>query len=751
MSRAILTRNPMHVAICAGLAVISLFAGNAALAQSAQPGAVITLDPVVVSGEAGVTRAESLRDGFAEAPGATAVVGAEDIEGIPAPTFAEAMIGVPGVVVQEFFGGNDQPRFQIRGSGMQQSPTERGLLVLQNGMPVNRADGSYIAGLAAPGLADAIEVWRGPAAHRLGASVLGGAINFISPTATTSPDTRFSFGAGSFGQRSAAGQTSFMSQDINGLVQFEWDEGDGYRDENNVSRRGVIGGNVEILHGDGIATQFFLSYTDLEFDVPGPVTKEALESDPESVHPGPAFVSPGTVINPGPNVPRDQPRRKATQVLAGARTTIDRRDHVYDLGFSLSRTDDSFRFPISSGERVTDGIDGTLSARYAFRPDHVAGLPMLEATVLYAEGEADRENYHNVGGERGPQFGDSELGAYTLSAHLGTNIPLGETVFISPSVGYTWANREHDDRWTGSTRPTVGFSPMMPSMRLPDGTVPAQDTSYDRDYSDWIGALALTWKPSEDQTAWVSIAHSFEPPTNDDLIGRINGTPFSGPGRPNAGVPTSTTAMFTTPDLEAQEADTIEIGWRGKRRGFGWDVTAYHAWIENEILSLRDASAAPRASINADETLHTGLELGLSGDLGNTVAGRLAWTWQDFRFDDDPLRGDNRLGGSPRHVITAAVNWMPLHDLALLGTVRWVPDETPVDNMNTLYADSYTVVDLRADWAATKHFSVVAEVTNVFDETYAASTIVVDQARADQAAFIPGEGRGFFLGGQVRF
>lgn len=744
-------RASRHAALGAGLAVVSLIVGQTALAQSAQPGSVVTLDPITVTAEvARGTVAEALRERFALAPGATAVVGTEEIEDIPAPTFAEAMIGVPGVVVQEFFGGFDQPRILIRGSGMQQNPTERGLLVLRNGMPVNRADGSYIAGLAAPGLAEAIEVWRGPAAHRLGAAVLGGAVNFISPTAITAPGTRLGLGGGSFGRFSASGQTAFQGEVANGLIQFEWDQGDGYRDENDESSRGVIAGNAEILHGDGIATQLFLSFTDLAFDVPGPLPKDVLESDPESVHPGPTIAM-GRPVNPGPNVPRDQPRRESTQLLAGARTTIDRTDHLYDLGFSLSRTDDSFRFPIPVGERVTDGLDGSLSARYAFRPDHVAGLPMLEATLLYALGEADRENYHNTGGERGPKFGKSDLSASTLSPYLGANLPLTDQLFLSPSVGYTWARRKNDDRWTAGTRPTVGYNPMMPDMRLPDGTVPAQDSSYDRDYDGWSGALALTWELAPRQTAWISLAHSFEPPTNDDLIGTVNGTPFSGPGRPNPGMPSSNAAVFTTPDLAAQEADTIELGWRGAYPGYGWDLTLYHSRIDNEILSLRDFTGAAQASFNADETLHTGIELGLSGALGETLARRLAWTWQDFRFDDDPVRGDNRLGGAPRNLITAALNWTPRGGLSLLGTLRWVPDETPVDNMNTLYADPYAVVDLSANWAITKQFSVVAEVTNLFDETYASSTLVVDQAQPGQAAFLPGDGRGFYLGGQVLF
>ncbi len=747
-----LKRRPL--AASAGLAIAGFFAAPGVLAQSAQPGAVLELEPIIVErGEDRISLAAQLRESLAQTPGGTSVIGAEDLEAMEAPTFADAMTGVPGVIVQEYFSGNDQPRFQIRGSGMQQSPTERGLLVLHNGMPVNRADGSYISALAAPGLSEAIEIWRGAAANRLGASVLGGAVNFISPTASSAPGTRLSVGGGSFGRRAVEGQTSFLGDGIGGLLQFSHDRSDGYRDSNDDSRRSIVAGNIEIEHGDGMATQVFLSYTDLMFEVPGPLSKHALKHDPESISAGPR-VTPGTpprVSNPGPNVERDKPRRKSTQLLAGTRTTIDRGDHLYDIGMSLSRTEDSFRFPISTGERKTDGTDGVLSARYAFRPGTIADLPLFEATLLYAAGSADRTYYHNIAGERGAKFGKNDLNAQTFSAYLGANLPLHETFFVSPSLGYTWAKRKAEDTWNDATRPTIAFSPLNQNRRLPDGTVPATDASYDRRYHGWTGALAMTWTPRENQTIWAAVSRSFEPPTHDDLIAPVGGTPFSSPGRPNAAVASSKAAAFATPDLKAQTADTIEIGWRGTWGPVGWDATAYHSRVKNEILSLRDVTGAALASMNAHHTRHTGVELGVNGAFSDVLSGRLAWTWQDFRFHDDPVRGNNRIGGAPRNVITASLNWEPVDTLSVLGTVKWVPDKTPTDNMNTLWADSYWVADLRAQWALTDLIALVGEVTNIFDENYAGSTVVVDAAQPDQAIFIPGEGRAFYIGVEMTF
>lgn len=209
--------------------------------------------------------------------------------------------------------------------------------------------------------------------------------------------------------------------------------------------------------------------------------------------------------------------------------------------------------------------------------------------------------------------------------------------------------------------------------------------------------------------------------------------------------------MFATPNLKAQTSTTLELGWRGRWQNLEWDATAYHSRIRNELLSLRDRSGATLASVNADRTRHTGLELGLSGDLNDRLRGRLAWTWQDFRFDGDPVRGDNRIAGAPRHLITAALDWQASDQLTVGGTLHWIPDETPVDNMNTMFNDAYAVVDLGADYALNDRAVLFACVTNLFDERYAASTLVVDVATAGQAAFIPGEGRAIHVGTRLRF
>jgi iron complex outermembrane receptor protein len=71
--------------------------------------------------------------------------------------------------------------------------------------------------------------------------------------------------------------------------------------------------------------------------------------------------------------------------------------------------------------------------------------------------------------------------------------------------------------------------------------------------------------------------------------------------------------------------------------------------------------------------------------------------------------------------------------------------------MNTLYADPYALLDLRTEYRINDSVTVFGEVSNVFDKTYAAATLIVDQARPDQAAFQPGTGRAFYAGLKARF
>lgn len=89
-------------------------------------------------------------------------------------TLHDALDYQPGVLVQNFFGGIDQPRLNIRGSGVQSAPLARGILLMQDGLPVTDADGSFHISTLEMRNARMISIRRGANSLNPQSNTLGG-------------------------------------------------------------------------------------------------------------------------------------------------------------------------------------------------------------------------------------------------------------------------------------------------------------------------------------------------------------------------------------------------------------------------------------------------------------------------------------------------------------------------------------------------------------------------------------------------
>ena len=83
---------------------------------------------------------------------------------------------------------------------------------------------------------------------------------------------------------------------------------------------------------------------------------------------------------------------------------------------------------------------------------------------------------------------------------------------------------------------------------------------------------------------------------------------------------------------------------------------------------------------------------------------------------------------------------------------RQALDTTPIDPATTLCADGYAVVGLRAGYRPAQGLAWFVDARNLTDETYAASTGVIADARGrDSAQFLPGDGIAVYGGIEWRF
>lgn len=216
---------------------------------------------------------------FAHIPGGAAIVDAETYKSGRSSTLQDALGLATGVLIQPRFGA-EEARLSIRGSGLQRTFHGRGLLLMQDGAPVNLADGSFDFQTIEPLAADHIEVLRGANAWRYGAANLGGAINFVTPTGKTASPVNLRYEGGSFGYSRLHGAVAQDFGEWDGFFSVSDSSQDGFRDharQDNQRYFANLGGRIN----ERLATRFYLTHVETDSQLPGSLTRAQLRRNPE--------------------------------------------------------------------------------------------------------------------------------------------------------------------------------------------------------------------------------------------------------------------------------------------------------------------------------------------------------------------------------------------------------------------------------------------------------------------------------------
>lgn len=653
---------------------------------------ITTLPEVVVAGDASKT-VPSVGNATREArrvPGGAAVVDGEDLRGGRAVTPSEALGFVPGVYVQTRTGA-EESRLSIRGSGLQRTFHLRGVLLLQDGFPLNEADGAGDFQKIEPLAARYTEVYRGGNATRFGASSLGGAVNFVSPSGHDADTLLARFEAGSFGyvrsQVSAAGVDGPFDHYVSASQFLQ----EGYRDHSGQDTYKIFA-NAGYRASDAVETRLYATFVESKSKVPGSLRKSQMAADPDQA-------AASTVTG--------NHRRNFNYWRVASKTVLERGADALEAGlffFNLDLLHPIFRF----FEHDSDTFGGSL--RYLNETDVAGRANRFEAGVLPMRTEYKDEAYGNAGGERSStRFIESDRTADHVALYAEDEFRVHERVAFTAAAALTYDGRDSTDYF------------------LAEGNDSGR-TVY-RGFSPRAGAVVDV---TDSLQAFGGYNRSHEPPSYGELFDAANNF-----------VPN-----------KAQTADTVELGSRGEAGVARWDVTFYHAWVGHELLSVNDAAGNPLGTVNSSsDTTHRGVELGASFEIAPGLVLRGAYDWSDLRFDDDAAYGDNRLPSLPEHFYRAELIYSHGSGFYAGPSVEGSLEEYPVDFANTFFADPYVVLGFRAGWRSKKGLSVFFEGKNVFDETYAASTGIVADARGadSNAVFNPGSGRAFFGGVEWRW
>lgn len=634
-----------------------------------------------------VDSAEAARARLDQRAGATALVDGESYRDGRVSTLTDALGYAPGVFVQPRFGA-EEARLSIRGSGLQRTFHGRGLELLQDGSPLNLADGGFDFQAVEPLATRYIEVYRGANALEFGAATLGGAINFVSPTGYDAAPVTVRAEAGAFGYRRGQIALAGVRGDADGYLSLSGINQTGYRDHAEQENYRLFA-NAGYRFSDTLDARVYLTHVDTRSALPGNLTLDESRRDPRLAAPG----------NLALNQRRDYRLDRIAGKLAWAASERS------TLTVSAYYADKSLHHPIFQVLQQ-DSSDVGIDVRWRHESQWLGLRNVLIAGAAFAQGDIDDDRYFNIAGRAGARSNRFDQRARNRKLYLENQTWLAPQWVLSLGAQALDADRRSRDRFITGGR----------------------DESFAADYFGISPKLGLRYVIDEHAQLYANLSRSLEPPSFGELSG--------GPG--------------ITP-VDKQRADSGEVGLRLNGDALSLDLAVYRARVRGELLSLSDGNGNPLGTVNADRTVHQGIELGLDWKPAAQWTVSANYLYNDFRFDGDRVYGDNDLAGVPPQQLRAELRWSPGEYLYLAPSVEWTPQSYYIDHANSFKAPGYTIAGLRIGGRLAKQWSWFADARNLGDRKWIASTNVIADARGlDGRNFLPGDGRAVYFGVEWR-
>ena len=645
------------------------------------------------------TRAKLERE-QALTPGGVTLVEAEDLRERSVVSLGDMLRYVPGMWTATGSTG-DGTFISSRGSNLDAVAYDgNGMKLMIDGLPVTAADGNNHNSFIDPLAARYAVVARGANAMTYGASTLGGAINFITPTARTTPNEVY-LSAGSHGtvQNSVTGGA--VAGDFDGLVTVEQRSYDGFRGHQEQQRSGVYA-NTGWQISDRIENRLYLTYVDNDQELPGSLSQAQFDEDPYQANPNNI---PGNFLY---NVEKWRVANRTEWALS------DTSDLV--VGFSFE--DQSLYHPIVENPFFSLLIDNDQTTfGTTVRYDKKLGNHDLLLGLNYGETRVKGGNYQHSGGVRG-----------ALSTKVDNK---ADNLEIFAMDHWHFA-----ERWT-----LVYGAQAVTGTREVSNTDVASGVERNpkEDYDAINPRVGVIYQLADRSELFANVSKLYEAPTLYQLEDDV---------------------QANNETLDPMQGVVGEVGTRGsapfgQASQWNWEVSVYYAQIEDEILSIDDPNASGTSlSTNIENTIHAGVEalLGASFALGSNaqrIEPVVSLTWNDFTFDNDPIYGDNQLPVAPEFFIKGEVIYRHGNGF-FAGPTFDIVDDRFGDFANNKDIEGYELVGARAG-VARDNWEIYLEGRNLTDEVYVANVSVSDDETVNPVSIQPGEPRSVYAGARFDF
>jgi len=672
-------------------AAMPLMAVSPCAAAEADPTVV---DSVIVTGvrdpEEPAVVADA-RQRLSETPGAVSVISQESFLKRQSLGLDDMLRDAPGVYAQKKWGGD--VRLSIRGSGLGNANHNRGLLIAQDGVPLNEADGYGDSQIADPLLTRFVEVYRGGNALRFGGALLGGAINMVTPTgANAGFNLQGRIDGGAFGLLRENLQFARESDGWDVFAAYTDQTADGDRPQSGQDIQ-FASMNIGRSFGEGRDVRLIVNASQIHQEIAGALTLPQFTTNPNQAAPA----------NIAYNYARD-----SDGLRTSLRTTWRLTDAASVEAAAYVVWKDLYHpiFQVINQQSRNYGlfarlnVEGEVAGR---RADGYAG-------VWLRTGDLDSPFYRNDRGRRGPLLSLSYQDAKASDLFAEGRVFVTDHLAVVGGATYGTAKRDYR------------------SFAIP-GVGTTFNLTASKDY-DWVAPrIGLLYEAEDGAQIFANLTKSVEPP--------------------NFGSMSPTNAGFAP--VEAQEAWTAEIGARGRGGPFTYDLTVYRATLNDEMLQYTVSPSIPATTFNADKTVHQGFEASIDWRFAESWRLRQTYTWSDFKFDGDAVYGDNRLPIAPEHFYRAELRYEHPVGWFIAPSVEWSASEIFVDYFNTTTAPSFVIAHLNAGWRINDQVSVFVDIRNLTDEAYISNVQAAITATGASAVYWPGDRRSVFGGLTVAF
>jgi iron complex outermembrane receptor protein len=470
---------------------------------------------------------------------------------------------------------------------------------------------------------------------------------------------------------------------------------DGFRDHSNGhAERGSANAGYQI--SPDAETRFYLKANTVRQRIPGAVTKASALNSPQTAAPN--------------NILLDQQRNIDTVRIAN-KTSVRFGTTVVDLG--LFGVDRHLMHPIFQWLDYRYQDYGSFVRATDDRLINGARNRLIAGANLH-NGSIDNQQFQNLpGAVKGSLLSSSVDKSENISAYAENSYSFLPDVAFVAGAQFLHAVRDRRDRF------------------LTNGNQSGQRT-----FDILSPKVGLLWDVDPAWQVFANISRSAEVPSFGE----------------------NSFATIALSSIRAQTATTYEIGTRGRRPDFTWDLAIYRAEIRNELQCLTNPLTPGACTVtNADRTVHQGIEAGFGTAVLSALATaqdrvwlNVAYTFNDFFFDGDARYGNNTLPGAPPHYVRAELLYKHPSGFYAGPNVEWVPHAYFVDNANSVKTEPYALVNFRVGYDRTDGWSAYLEGRNLLDERYIASASIAETANATSALFEPGTGRAVFAGVRYR-